>query len=137
MDSRHQHQPGKDTAREQDPGHARADDVAHPHVLRGSGGANRGARIFLDVPRGCAGPGGKEVFILEQGIERAQSESPEDATGEAASAIAGDKHVGTGGAFGIGECAVLFHDELPPQRDHEKDADQSADEAKQKNAGDL
>ena len=48
--------------------------------------------------------------------------------------LAGQQNIGTGGALGIGEIAVFFHDQLPPQRDHEEHAQPSAQQRQKKDA---
>src|ERR1035438_564401 len=67
-------------------------------------------------------PGFEEVAVLEEGVKAAQAEAEEDAAGKGASALTGDEHVGAGGAFGIGQCAVLLHNELAAQGNHEEHA---------------
>ena len=74
---------------------------------------------------GCCGPGADAVH--QEGVDAAETESPEDATSEGAAAFAGDENVGAGSAFGEAEVAVLFDDELAAQRNHEEDAEPSAE----------
>ncbi len=50
----------------------------------------------------------------------------EDHLGERAALLAGDQHVGAGGAFRVGQDAVLLDDQRPPQRDHEQHAEDAA-----------
>lgn len=77
---------------------------------------------------GLGGPEGEEIVVLEEGVEAAESEAEEDAGGEGSAAFAGDEDVGTGGAFGVDEGSVLFDDELAAERNHEEDAEPSAEE---------
>ena len=70
---------------------------------------------------------------MEKRVKRTQAESPEDAAGEAASPVAGNENIGTCRPFGIGEDAMLLHNQLPTQRDHEKHTDESTDKTQQKN----
>ena len=82
-----------------------------------------------------AGPGFEEVFILKEGINAAEAETEEDAAGEGASALAGDEHVGAGGAFGVFEVFVLLDDELAAEGNHEEDAEPATDEGEHEDAG--
>ncbi len=119
LDGRHHHQPGKDAAGKDHAGDTRSNDVTHAEVLRSGVGADRRAGIPAGRVGWRAGPDREHIFVLEKGIKRAQAEAGEDATGERAAFIAGDQHVGAGCAFRIEQVAVLLHDQLPPQRDHE------------------
>jgi hypothetical protein len=92
-------------------------------------------RAEVGLELGRAGPGFEEVLILEKGVERAQAEAEKDAAGERAAALAGDEHVGAGGAFRVGQVAVLFDDELAAQGNHEEHAEPAADEGEQEDAG--
>ena len=47
-----------------------------------------------------------------------------------AAALAGDQHVGAGGAFGIGQHAVLLDDQRAPQRHHHQHAEDAAGRAR-------
>ena len=49
--------------------------------------------------------------------------------------FAGDEDVGAGGAFRVGEGAVLLDDELAAQGDHEEHAEPAADEGEHEDAG--
>ena len=84
---------------------------------------------------GGSGEEAEEVFVLEEGVEAAETEAEEDAGGEGAAALAGHKDVGAGGALGVGEGAVLFDDELAAEGDHEEDAKPSAEEGEGEDAG--
>ena len=48
--------------------------------------------------------------------------------------LAGEQHIRAGRTFGIRQRAVLLHDELAPQRDHEEHAEPSADEREKEDA---
>ena len=140
VDGGHQHEPGEDSAGEHDGGDADADDVADAEILGGDVGADGCAfeemlRAEVGLVVGGGGPEGEEVVVLEEGVEAAEAEAEEDAGGEGAAALAGDQDVGAGGAFGIGEGAVLFDDELAAQRDHEEDAEPAAEERESEDAG--
>ncbi len=133
VDGGHEDEPGEDSAGEHDGGDAEADDVADAEIFRRAIGADGGAfeqvlgaEVGLDV--GAGGPEGEEVVVLEEGVEGAEAEAEEDAGGEGAAALAGHEDVGAGGAFGVDEGVVLFDDELAAQRDHEEDAEPSAEE---------
>ena len=82
--------------------------------VRGDRAADRG-REDLDDPR-------------QRLPERADAEAHEHRPGQRAAALAGDEHVGAGGAFGIGQDAVLLDDERAPQRHHHQDAEDAAGE---------
>ena len=74
---------------------------------------------------GLGGPGLEGIH--EEGVGAAEAKSPENATGEGAAAFAGDENVCAGGAFGEREVAVLFDDELAAKRNHEEDAEPTAE----------
>ena len=131
----HQHQPGKHATGEDRAGNARADDVANPEVLRrGIGADGRAGQPFGLVIR-SAGPRAEQVAVLKQGIDRTQTEAPENAAGKGAAVFAGEQNVGAGGAFRIGEMAVFLDDEFSSQRNHEEDAEPSAEQREKKDAG--
>ena len=48
--------------------------------------------------------------------------------------FAGQQDIRAGSAFGVGEPAVLLDDQLSPQRNHEEDAQQAAQQRQQKDA---
>ena len=91
-----------------------------------------GAEVGLILRR--VWPGSEEIFVLKQRVDAAKSEAEKDAAGQRAAFFARDQHVGAGGAFGIGERAVLLHDELAPQRNHEENAEPSADQRQHEDA---
>src|SRR5262249_23552522 len=68
FNGRHHHQPGKDAAGKDYAGNARSDDVADTKVLGRSVGPERTPSQPWRVVRGGAGPNGKHVFILEEGV---------------------------------------------------------------------
>jgi len=45
-------------------------------------------------------PQAEKAAVLEERVETAKAEAKKDAGGETATALAGDQHVGAGGAFG-------------------------------------
>jgi len=81
---------------------------------------------------GLGGPGLEGIH--EEGVGAAEAKSPENATGEGAAAFAGDENVCAGGAFGEREVAVLFDDELAAKRNHEEDAEPSAEKREREDA---
>ena len=91
------------------------------------------AEIGLIV--GLAGPEGEEVVVLEESVETAEAETKEDTRGECAAAFASDKDVGACGAFGVDKVVVLFDDELAAKRNHEENAEPSAEESEREDAG--
>ena len=58
------------------------------------------------------------------------AEAHEDRARELAAAFAGDEHVRAGGAFGVGQHAVLLDDEGAAQRHHHQHAEDAAGEAR-------
>ena len=54
---------------------------------------------------------------MAEGVDAAEAETPEDASGERAAAFAGDKNVRASGALGKSEIAVLLDDELAAKRE--------------------
>ncbi len=76
-------------------------------------------------------------MVLQKGVEAAEAEAEKDAAGERAAFFAGDEDVGAGGAFRVGQHAVLLHNELAAQGNHEEDAEPSADERQHEDAGVL
>src|SRR5581483_5862257 len=129
MNGRHKHEPREHSAGEDHARHAWTNDVADAEIFRSRGSPNGSAGIRLQVPSRCAWPCCKEIFILEQRVKCSESQAPEHAASEAAAAISSNEHISAGCAFGIGENSVLLHDQLPPKRDHEEDADESSDQA--------
>ncbi len=126
LDGGHHHQPGNDAASEEDASYVRADDVADSKIFRSD-----------SETEGCAGKPAWAIFRLrgprlhgvhQEGVDAAEAESPEDASGERAAALAGDKHVRACGALWKNQVAVFFHDELATQGDHEEDAEPSAEQ---------
>ena len=73
-------------------------------------------------------------MFWKKGVEAAQAEAEKDAAGERAAFFAGDEHVGAGSAFGIRQRAVLLHDELAAQGNHEQNAEPAADEGEHEDA---
>ena len=139
VNGRHQHQPGEDAAGEHDGGDADADDVADAEVLGRAIGSDGGAfeqvlGAEVEVAVGSGGPKGEEVFVLEESVDAAEAEAKEDAGGKASAALAGDKDVGAGGAFGVDESVVFVDDELAAERDHEEDAEPAAEEGEREDA---
>ena len=142
VNQRHEDEPGEDASGEDDAGDARTDDVADAEIFRRGVGLDGCAledvlRAEVGLVLGRAGPGFEEVLILEEGVEAAEAEAEKDAAGERAAALAGDEHVGAGGAFGIWQVAVFLDDELAAQGNHEEDAEPAADEGEHEDAGVL
>lgn len=142
VDERHEDEPGEYASGKDYAGHFGTDNVADAQVLGSCVGFDGGA--FEDVIGaevglilGSAGPGFEEVLVLEEGVEAAEAEAEKDAAGEGAALFTGDEHVGAGCAFRVGEGAVLLHDELAAQGDHEEHAQPAADEGQEKDAGVL
>ena len=131
-DGGHDDQPGNNASGKQNAGDARADDVADTEIFRSNGDAKRSAgkpvrpRLRLRSP-GLHG-------IHQKGIGAAQTQAPENASGERAAAFSGDEDVSARGAFGKAEIAVLFDDELAAQRNHEEDAEPAAQQRQRKNS---
>ena len=143
VDGRHEHEPGEDAAGEHDGGDADADDVADAEIFRRAIGADGGA--FKEVLRsakvrliiGFRRPQGEQVVVLEEGVEGAETEAEEDAGGEAAAALAGHEDVGTRRTLRVDQCPVLFYDQLAAQRDHEQDAEPTAEEGESEDSARL
>ncbi len=49
--------------------------------------------------------------------------------------FAGEKNIRAGSAFGVGEMAVFLDDQFSSQRNHEEDAEPSAEQRQEKDAG--
>src|SRR5260370_223368 len=112
VDGGNEDEPGEDTAGEHDGGDANADDVADAEVFGGAVGADGGAfeqvlRAQVEVAVGSRGPEGEEVFVLEEGVDAAETEARADAGGGAAGALAGDESGGARGVFCVGEVGVV------------------------------
>ena len=58
--------------------------------------------------------------------QRADAETQEDRLRQRAAALAGHQDVGARRALGVGQDAVLLHDERAPQRHHHQDAEDPA-----------
>ena len=142
VDGGHQHQPGEDAAGKHDGGHTSSDNVAHSQILRRAVRADAAAlqqvlRANVKVALGAARPQRKEPIVLEQRIQAADAQAEEDPRGKAAAAFARHQHVGAGRALGIDQRAVLFHNELAAQRNHEQHAQPAAKERERKDAARL
>ena len=75
--------------------------------------------------------------VHQKGVDAAEAESPEHATGERAAAFPGDQHVGASCAFGKREIAVFFDDELAAEGNHEEDAEPSAEQREREDAPEV
>ena len=93
-------------------------------------------RAEVEVAVRGGGEEAEEILVLEERVEAAEAEAEKDARGEGAAALAGDQDVRAGCAFGVGQGAVLFDDELAAQRDHEEHAEPSAEEREREDAVD-
>ena len=134
MNGGHQYQPGKHAAGENGTCDSGADDVADAEIFRrGIRADGRAGEPFRLVIR-RAGPGAEQVAILKQGVDRTQAEAPEDAAGEGSAMFAGEKNIRAGSAFGVGEMAVFLDDQFSSQRNHEEDAEPSAEQRQEKDA---
>jgi hypothetical protein len=94
-------------------------------------------RADVEVLLRGARPQRKEVLILKQRVQAAESEAKKHARGKAAAAFAGHQHIGASRALGINQRPVLFDDQLPPQRDHEQHAQPSAEQRQREDAARL
>ena len=131
LDSGHHHQPGNDAAGEENAGDPRADDVADPEIFRSDIHAKACTGEPAWAPFGLFRP--REDGFHQEGVDAAEAESPEDASGKGAATLARYEHVGAGRAFGKRQVAVFFHDKLAAQRNHEEYAEPSAEKRKRKN----
>src|SRR5215472_5085134 len=131
LNRRHHQQPGDHAAREKNSRHFRTDDVAHSQVFRGNRGAERSSREPAGAHFRLAGP--RLHGVHQEGIHAAETKSPKHASGKRASALPGHQNVGASRAFGKGQVAVLFDDQLAPQRDHEQDAEPASQQRQGEN----
>jgi hypothetical protein len=131
FNGRVQHQPGNHSAGKQDSRHFGSDDVAHAEIFRRDRGAKRCARQPRGLIIGLAGPHAHGVH--HECVSAAQPQPPEHPPGKRAAAFAGHQHVRAGRSFGIAQVPMLFHDQLPPQRDHEQHAQPAAHQREEKN----
>ena len=132
LDRRHQHQPREHAAGEDRAGDPRTDDVADAEILAGDLGAEGRAgqpRRLVERPLLPHLRGGHQ-----ERVGAAQAEAPEHAAGERPALFARHQHVGAGGPFRIQQVAVLLHDQLPAQRNHEQHADPAADQRQHEDA---
>ena len=128
-DQRYEDQLRQDAAGHQHAGDLGTDDVADAQVLRRDVAVDR-------RPREGGVPGGREdrrrlpqpEDLHRDLVERRDPEAVEHQLGERAALLAGDQHVGAGGALRVGQHAVLLDDQRPPQRDHEQHAEDAADQ---------
>ena len=127
---RHQHQPGKNAAGKKNAGDARADDVADAEIFRRDVRAEGGAGKPRGVIGGRIAPGSDRIH--QHRVQAAEAQSPENAAGEGAAAIARYEHVGAGRALRIEKIAVFFDDELAAERNHEENAQPSANQSEEK-----
>src|ERR1700730_850684 len=71
--------------------------------------------------------------VHEKSVNAAEPQPPEHATRKRPAALASDQHVRASGALGEREIAMLFHDKLAPQRNHEQHAEPPAQQRQRKN----
>ena len=138
VNRRHQHQPRKHAAREHRPRHARPDDVPDPQILRHRIDADRRAlqnmlppQVRLIIRR--IRPHPKNAAVLEQRVQRAQSQPQKHTARKRSAPLPGQQHIRACRAFGIRQGPVLLHNQLPPQRDHEQHAQPAAQHRQHKN----
>src|SRR5258706_99802 len=132
VDSGHHDQPRDNDSGEEYAGDAGADDVADAQIFRSDGGSKTrsgepsGPAFRLRCPRFNG--------VHEEGVNAAETESPENAACEGAAAFARDEHFSASGAFGKYQVTVLLNDELAPQRHHEEHAEPPAEESQRKDS---
>ena len=124
-------EPGDDASREKKSGNAGTDDVADAEIFGGDVGAEGCAGKPFGLGFRLRRPGLENVH--EDGVNAAEAEPPEYAPGKRPATFACYEYIGTGSAFGKGEVAVLFDDELAAQRNHEENAEPSAEEREREN----
>ena len=127
-DQRNQGQPRQHAARGHLGSDARADDVADAQVLRRDVAVEGGVRVdVLGAGAQARGVAPQPQHAHQHPVARRREHTLEDLFGQAAAALAGHQDLGAGGAFGVGQLAVLFDDEAAAQRNHEQDAEHAAD----------
>ena len=141
---RHQHQPAKHTARQHDRRDAYPDNVPNAHILRRHIGAYRralqnllpiGIEVRLPVRRSRKQL--RQILILKQRIQPADAQPQEHAARKRPTAFARLQHIRTGRSLGIDQRLVLFHNQLPPQRNHEQHAQPAAKQRQRKDPKSL
>src|SRR5262249_16440015 len=132
LDGRHNYEPSEDATGKYHASDAGTDDVSNAEVFGRGVGPDCTPRVPGRLIVGGAGPESEEVFVLEKGIKTAQAKAGKAATGKCPAAITCNQDIRAGCALGIEEVAVFLHDQLPPQRNHEEDAQPSAYQGQEK-----
>ena len=128
-EQRQQHQPRQHAAGEHDAGDARPDDVADAHVLGRDVDVQRRVREERAARHRVADRRARQLDDPGEGLpRRPDAEAHEDGLGHVAALLAGDQDVGAGGAFRVGQRAVLLDDQRPPQRHHHQHPEHAAGE---------
>ena len=125
LDRGDQHPGRQDAAGDHDAGDFRADDVADADELGGHLAADRGSLEEVEHALGRVVP--ELEAAHEDLIDRGDAEAREHRPGAGAALLADDQDVRAGGAFRVGQDAVLLDDERAPQRDHHEHAEQAAE----------
>ncbi len=119
-----QHQPREETTADHDRGRPVADDVADAQELGRDVARDLGRAVSRQVQLGDTRPElGHRGHELE---DEAGGETAEHVLRLSALLLARDEHLGAGGAFGVGEHAVLLHDQVATQRDHHQDPEHAS-----------
>ena len=129
-DEERQHRPGHHQA-----GDPRADQVADAEHLRRQVAADRrplqadrsAGRVLRSTGSGSARSARAWNALVRNLWTNAMPKPMKTILADDAALLAGDQHLGAGGAFGVLQLAVLLDDERPPQRDHHQDAEQAAE----------
>src|SRR5262249_21271449 len=72
--------------------------------------------------------------VLEKRVDASEPKAEEDTACKGTPMLAGEQHVRTGRAFRISKGAVLLHDKLTPQRNHEEHPQPTANEREKEEA---
>ncbi len=83
---------------------------------------------------GRAGPGAQQVFILKQCVHPTQAQAQKHAARKRPAALARQQHIRAGRPFRVGKPPMLFHNQLPPQRDHKQHAQPAAQQRQEEDA---
>ena len=77
-------------------------------------------------------PQAQQVLILEKRIHRTQAEAQKHTPGKGPASLARDQHIRAGRALRVGQRAMLFDNQLPPERNHKQQPKPAAQQRQDK-----
>jgi hypothetical protein len=113
--------PGQYTTCYRYTGDTRTNNIAHTQVFRCNFTTQAGSGQVL--AGSAAHPhwslGDKMEYFLEHGIAEGEAQALIGRLGEIAALVAGNQYLCAGSTFRVGQRVVLFHNQRPPERNHQ------------------